>query len=71
VCVATRHRAGLARRQTSSPTLRRDPPVKVEGWVPAGELRAWLHAEDGWWGLVSDWDGLRLDSAEDLRLQNR
>jgi len=25
-----------------------DPPVKVDGWGPVGELRVWLRAEDGW-----------------------
>src|SRR5215218_9310818 len=28
-----------------------DPPVKVDGWRPVGELRVWLRAEDGWWVL--------------------
>src|SRR5215213_1278781 len=28
-----------------------DPPIKVDGWGPAGELRVWLLAEDGWWVL--------------------
>ena len=29
-----------------------EPPIKVDGWGPAGVLRVWLLAEDGWWGLV-------------------
>jgi hypothetical protein len=44
-----------------------DPPVKVDGWGPAGELRVWLRAEDGWWGLVAGRDGVRWIPAEDLR----
>src|SRR5829696_7011797 len=44
-----------------------DPPVKVDGWRPAGELKAWLLAEDGWWGLVADRTGVRWMRAEDLR----
>src|SRR5215204_6987364 len=36
-----------------------NPPVKVDGWGPAGELRVWLLAEDGWWGLVAGPDGVR------------
>ena len=47
-------------------TRKVDPPVKVDGWVPAGELRVWLRAEDGWWGLVSTRDGLRWFRAENL-----
>jgi hypothetical protein len=44
-----------------------DPPIKVDGWGPAGELRVWLLADDGWWGLVSGTDGMRWMRAEDLR----
>src|SRR5215207_3830907 len=44
-----------------------DPPVKVDGWGPVGELRAWLLAEDGWWGLVAGRTGVRWVRAEDLR----
>jgi len=44
-----------------------DPPVKVDGWGPAGLLRVWLLAEDGWWGLVSGRNGVRWMRAEDLR----
>ena len=44
-----------------------DPPVKVDGWGPVGELRVWLRAEDGWWGLVSGPDGVRWIRAKDLR----
>ena len=40
-----------------------DPPVKVDGWGPVGELRA----EDGWSGLVSGRDGGRWIPAKDLR----
>jgi hypothetical protein len=36
-----------------------DPPVKVDGWGPAGDLRVWLLAEDGWWGLVASKTGVR------------
>ena len=36
-----------------------DPPIKVDGWGPAGELRMWLLVEDGWWGLVAGRDGVR------------
>src|SRR5215211_7236795 len=36
-----------------------DPPIKVDGWGPAGELRVWLLAEDGWWGLVAGRNGVR------------
>src|SRR5215203_72371 len=43
------------------------PPIKVDGWGPAGELRVWLLAEDGWWGLVAGRDGVRWTRAEDLR----
>jgi len=43
-----------------------DPPVKVDGWGPVGELRAWLLAEDGWWGLVAGRTGVRWIRAEDL-----
>jgi hypothetical protein len=28
-----------------------DPPINVDGWGPAGELKAWELAEDGWWDL--------------------
>jgi len=48
-----------------------DPPVKVEGWGPAGELRVWLLAEDGWWGLVAGRDGVRWIRADDLRPSRR
>jgi hypothetical protein len=48
-------------------TRRVEPPVRVHGWGPAGELRAWLHAEDGWWGLVASRQGVRWMRAEDLR----
>ena len=44
-----------------------DPPVKVDGWGPAGELRVWLRAEDDWWGLVAGRDGARWIRADDLR----
>ena len=33
-------------------TRKVEPPV-IDGWGPVGDLRAWLRAEDGWWGLVS------------------
>lgn len=29
-----------------------DPPIRVDGWTPAGEVTLWLKAEDGWWGQV-------------------
>ena len=48
-------------------TRRVDPPVKVDGWGPAGELRVWLLADDGWWGLVASRRGVRWMRAEDLR----
>jgi hypothetical protein len=44
-----------------------DPPVKVDGWGPAGELTFWLPAADGWWGSVAGKDGVRWIRAEDLR----
>ena len=44
-----------------------DPPIKVDGWGPAGELTLWLMAEDGWWGLVQGKSGVRWIRAEDLR----
>jgi hypothetical protein len=44
-----------------------DPPIKVDGWVPAGELTLWLLAEDGWWGSVQGKEGVRWIRAEDLR----
>ena len=44
-----------------------DPPVKVDGWGPAGELRVWLLAEDGWWGLVAGRTGVRWMRADDFR----
>jgi len=44
-----------------------DPRVKVDGWGPVGELRVWLRAEDGWWGLVAGRDGTRWIRAEELR----
>jgi hypothetical protein len=31
------------------------------------ELRVWLLAEDGWWGLVTGRDGGRWMPADDLR----
>jgi hypothetical protein len=34
---------------------------------PVGELRVWLLAEDGWWGLVAGRDEVRCMRAEDLR----
>jgi hypothetical protein len=46
---------------------RLDPPVKVEGWGPLGELTHWLLAEDGCWGQVVGKDGVRWVRAEDLR----
>ena len=48
-------------------TQQLDPPVKVDGWGPVGELRVWLLAEDGWWGLVADQGWLRWIRARDLR----
>jgi len=48
-----------------------DPPVKVDGWGPAGELRVWLLAEDGWWGLVASSTGVRWIRANDLRPSGR
>jgi hypothetical protein len=48
-------------------TRRVDPPVKVDGWGPAGELRVWLLTDDGWWGLVASRRGVRWMRAEDLR----
>jgi hypothetical protein len=44
-----------------------DPPIKVDGWGPAGELTLWLLAEDGWWGLVASKQGVRWIRAEYLR----
>jgi len=44
-----------------------DPPIKVDGWGPAGELTLWLMAEDGWWGLVQGKSGVQWIRAEDLR----
>jgi hypothetical protein len=44
-----------------------DPPVQVDGWTPAGELTFWLHAEDGWYGLVQGKDGVRWIRTDDLR----
>jgi phage baseplate assembly protein W len=44
-----------------------DPPIKVDGWTPAGELTFWLQAEGSWWGLVQGKDGVRWIRAEDLR----
>ena len=44
-----------------------EPPIKVDGWGPVGELRFWLLAEDGWWGLVAGTTGVRWMRAEDLR----
>ena len=44
-----------------------EPPIKVDGWGPVGELRVWLLAEDGWWGLVAGTTGVRWMRAEDLR----
>src|SRR5215207_11210453 len=48
-----------------------EPPIKVDGWGPVGELRVWLRAEDGWWGLVAGRDGVRWMRAEELRPRNR
>jgi hypothetical protein len=48
-----------------------EPPIKVDGWVPAGELRVWLLAEDGWWGLVAGRDGVQWIRAGDLRPAGR
>ena len=39
-----------------------DPPLKVDGWLPAGELRVWLLAEDGWWGLGAGRTGGAVDA---------
>src|SRR5215213_4511400 len=36
-----------------------DPPIKVDGWGQPGDLRIWLLAEDGWWGLVAGRHGVR------------
>jgi hypothetical protein len=44
-----------------------DPPIRVDGWGPAGELSLWLLADDGWWGLVRGNAGVRWIRAEDLR----
>ena len=44
-----------------------DPLVKFDGWRPVGELRVWLLAEDGWWGLVAGRDGVRWMRAANLR----
>jgi hypothetical protein len=44
--------------------LETDPPVKVDGWGPAGELRVWLRAEDGWWGLVAGRDRGAVDARQ-------
>ena len=44
-----------------------EPPIKVDGWGPAGELRAWLLADDGWWGLVAGRNGVQWMRAEDVR----
>src|SRR5215208_3420240 len=52
-------------------TRQLEPPVKVDGWGPAGELRVWLLAEDGWWGLVAGRDGVRWMPANDLRPSRR
>src|SRR5215212_9937063 len=48
-----------------------EPPVKVDGWGPAGELRAWLLAHDGWWGLVAGRNGVQWMRANDLRPSRR
>ena len=48
-------------------TRQGEPPVKVDGWGPAGELRVWLLAEDGWWGLAAGKAGVRWIRAQDLR----
>lgn len=37
----------VAEWNASCVTRQVDPPVKVEGWGPAGELRVWVLAEDG------------------------
>src|SRR5215208_6815308 len=52
-------------------TRQADPPVRVDGWGPAGELRVWLLAEDGWWGLVAGRTGVRWIRAENLRRSQR
>jgi len=48
-----------------------DPPIQVDGWGPAGELKVWELAEDGWWGLVAGRDGVRWIRANDLRPSQR
>jgi hypothetical protein len=52
-------------------TRQLNPPIKVEGWGPAGELKAWLLAEDDWWGLVACRTGVRWIHANDLRPSRR
>jgi len=61
----------VAERNARCVTRQVDPPVKVDGWGPAGELRVWLRAEDGWWGLVAGRDGVRWIRANDLRPSRR
>jgi hypothetical protein len=36
-----------------------EPPIRVDGWGPLGELTVWLQAADGWWGLVRSKGGVR------------
>src|SRR5829696_4125999 len=55
------------RRAPASASAARISPVKVDRWGLAGQLRVWLLAEDGWWGLVAGRTGVRWMRAEDLR----
>jgi hypothetical protein len=43
-----------------------DRPSGSMGGCPAGEVRVWLRAEDGWWDLVAGRDGVRWMRAKDL-----
>jgi hypothetical protein len=45
------------RRAVSALPMGEDP--RRGSWGPAGDLRVWLLAEDGWWGLVARRTGVR------------
>src|SRR5215212_6455303 len=59
--------AAVAEWNARCVTRQVDPPVKVDGWVPAGELRVWLLADDGWWARVASRTGVRWIRANHLR----